>query len=402
MKYRWYILTLCVLTNILVFAVQSLCMPVLFNEISLEIDLSLVQIGLLWGIVSLPGMVTGLIGGALGDKFGPKRVLIVGCILTGMAGAARGLSVDFFSLLTAMFVFGMVSTFIPMITLKTVGIWFPRKQLGLASGALSMGMAAGFLIGSLVSATILSPILGSWRNVLFLYGSIAMFIAFLWVFTRPSPVSAEQLSASSNSIFQNMKRVAHIRNVWLFGLALFGVNGCVQGAIGYLPLYLHDLGWQQSSADGANALFYASSMTFTILIAWMSDRIASRPKMAFVSGALIVIGVGTLFFAQENWIWAAVFIAGMAGDGFMAVILASVMETKGVGSAFAGAALGMVMVFSRFGSLISPTLGNSLAFFDPSLPFLFWGIFGAIGLSGMFFLEENKKQESPLSGQVNQ
>jgi MFS family permease len=391
MKYRWYILTLCVLTNILVFAVQSLCMPVLFNEISLDINLSLVQIGLVWGIVSLPGMVTGLIGGALGDKFGPKRVLIVGCLLTGMAGAARGLSVDFYSLLTAMFVFGMVSTFIPMITLKTVGIWFPSKQLGIASGALSMGMAAGFLIGSLVSATVLSPFLGSWRNVLFLYGSVAMFVALLWIFTRPSPVNAEQLSASSNSIFQNMQRVARFKNVWLFGLALFGVNGCVQGAIGYLPIYLNDLGWQQSAADGANALFYASSMTFTILIAWMSDRLASRPRMALASGALIVIGVGTLFFAQGSWIWASIFIAGLAGDGFMAVILASVMETKGVGSAFAGAALGMVMVFSRFGSLISPILGNSLAIYNPSLPFLFWALFGGLGLSGMLFLEENKK-----------
>jgi NNP family nitrate/nitrite transporter-like MFS transporter len=339
-------------------------------------------------------MVTGLIGGALGDKFGPKRVLTVGCLLTGMAGAARGLSVDFLSLLTAMFVFGMVSTFIPMITLKTVGIWFPSQQLGIASGALSMGMAAGFLIGSLISATVLSPILGSWRNVLFLYGTVAMFIALLWVFIRPAPVNAEQLSASSNSIFQNMRRVAGIKNVWLFGLALFGVNGCVQGAIGYLPLYLQDLGWQQSAADGANALFYASSMTFTIIIAWISDRLASRPRIALLSGALIVIGVGLLFFAQDNWIWVAVFIAGLAGDGFMAVILASVIETKGVGSAFAGAALGMVMVFSRFGSLISPTLGNSLAILNPSLPFLFWSIFGALGLSGMFFLDENKKKKS--------
>jgi MFS family permease len=65
-----------------------MAMPVLFDEIAADLHLSLVQVGLVWGIGALPGIVAGLLGGAIGDRFGPKRVLILGCMLSGFWAAA--------------------------------------------------------------------------------------------------------------------------------------------------------------------------------------------------------------------------------------------------------------------------------------------------------------------------
>jgi len=39
-RYRWYILILAALTNTLVVAIQGMCMPVLFKEISSELSLN--------------------------------------------------------------------------------------------------------------------------------------------------------------------------------------------------------------------------------------------------------------------------------------------------------------------------------------------------------------------------
>ncbi len=75
-NYRWYILVLGALTNTLAVAIPVMCLPVLFSEISRDLHLSLVQVGLVWGIGALPGILTVLVGGAIGDRFGPKRVLI--------------------------------------------------------------------------------------------------------------------------------------------------------------------------------------------------------------------------------------------------------------------------------------------------------------------------------------
>ncbi len=397
--YRWNILVIGFLTNFLVVALQNMSMPVLFQEIAADLSLNLVQIGLVWGIVALPGIATSLFGGIAGDYFGPKRVLVVSCFLAGAAGALRGFSDSFFMLLGTMFLFGLISSFIPMITLKACGMWFPQKQLGLASGVLSIGMAGGFLVGSLLSATVFSPLLGSWRNVLLFYGILAMLMTVPWLFSRTSEAEKEIRSGKPqiSAVKEGLATVSRNKQVWLYGLAMFGINGCVMGALGYLPLYLDNIGWSKAAADSANAAFYATSLAFTMPIALLSDRSANRRKISILAGTLITTGIGLLFFAQGGWIWFAVCLAGLAGDGFMAVTLASIMEVEGVGSRFSGAALGMVMVFSRLGILVAPPLGNSLADTSINLPFLFWSIMGMVGITGLLLVRDARRT-TPLSG----
>ena len=108
-NYRWYILFLAALTMSLAVAVPGMCLPVLFDEISNDLDLSRTQIGVIWGIASLPRILIALIGGSIGDRFGPKRVLIAACLLSGVAGAARGLSVNFITLIGTGFIFGILA-----------------------------------------------------------------------------------------------------------------------------------------------------------------------------------------------------------------------------------------------------------------------------------------------------
>lgn len=105
-KYKWYILTLVVLTNILVVAMPMMGMSVLSKEISQDLGLNLARVGVVWGVGALPGIVTRLAGGVIGDKFGAKRVLVVSSLLAGLLGAARGLAVDFFSMTVIVLLLG--------------------------------------------------------------------------------------------------------------------------------------------------------------------------------------------------------------------------------------------------------------------------------------------------------
>lgn len=75
-------------------AMPVMCLPVLFKEISDDLGLSLVQIGLIWGVSGLPVLVTGLIGGGIGDRLGARRTLIIFCLRTrwsdrGTAGSIK-------------------------------------------------------------------------------------------------------------------------------------------------------------------------------------------------------------------------------------------------------------------------------------------------------------------------
>jgi MFS family permease len=262
--------------------------------------------------------------------------------------------------------------------------------LGLANGVLSMGMALGFITGSMISATVLSPWLGGWRNVLLFYGVIAMIISLPWFLIRPAPTAAALPAGETGprSMRRTLAYVARIRKMWLLGWAILGIGGCIQGTLGYLPLYLQGLGWPEPSADGALAAFHTVSMICVVPIALGSDRLGSRKKVLVAAALMIALGVGLLSIAEGAVVWMAVCLAGMVRDGFMAVFLTMIIETEGIGAAYAGTASGLVMVFSGLGNLLAPPLGNSLAATVPGLPFLFWSALAVMGLGGLYAAKE--------------
>jgi NNP family nitrate/nitrite transporter-like MFS transporter len=385
-------LILAASTATLAVAMQNMCLPVLFEEIAEDLGLSLVQIGLIWGLGALAGTPTGLVGGAIGDRFGARRTLSVACLLVGLAGALRGLSTNLITLEVTVFLFGLMTPIIMMNVIKTCGVWFSQRQLGLANGAIAMGMALGFMVSSMISATFLSPWLGGWRNVLFFYGAIAMVFSIPWYLSRPVPNDAGEPASetSSSTLRQTVSHVVRIRNVWLLGLAFLGIGGCIQGTLGYLPLYLRGIGWPEASADGALATFHATSMIFVIPIALWSDRPGSRKMVLMAATLMLIIGVGLLSAVEGMMIWVAVSMAGMVRDGFMAVLQTVVLETKGVGATYGGTAMGLVMLFSGLGRLVAPPLGNSLASIAPALPFMFWASLATMGFLVLYTVREEK------------
>lgn len=388
--YKWYILTLVVLTNMLVVAVPAMGMSVLAKEISQDLSLNLVQVGVVWGIGSLPAIVTSLLGGAIGDKVGPKRVLIVGSLLAGLLGAARGLAVDFLSLSVAVILLGALIPFVTMNSFKTAGQWFPAHQLGLANGLISMGMALGFLLGSLFSATTLSPLLGGWRNVLIGYGIAGALFSLPWACARTFPLPRPSIHGQAPSMRAAVRHVVSLKNIWLLGFTLFGVNGCIQGILGYLPLYLRNLGWEALRADGALSAFHTISMLFVLPIALWSDRMGSRKRLLLIAALAVALGTGLLSVASGGLVWAAVLLSGFVRDAFMAIFLTMVIETEGVGPPYAGTAIGFTMAISGIGNVIAPPLGNSLAVLWSGAPFAFWAGLTVLGMVCLTLVEKGK------------
>jgi NNP family nitrate/nitrite transporter-like MFS transporter len=394
--YRWFILVLAALTFTLVVGMPTMAMPVLFDEIAADLGLNLVQIGAVWGMAPLAGMLVVLIGGLLGDRFGVRRVLTVACLLAGGAGALRGVSDSFVTLAATLFLFGLITSMIPPVVHKTCGVWFSGKSLGMANGVVSMGMAVGFTLGALMSASVLSPALGGWQNVLFVYGATSAVVGLLWATTRDAPVH-EEAAVEAVPFRLALSRVVRIGDVWILGLVLVGQMGCVQGMLGYLPLYLRDAGWSAATADGALAAFHATSMVGVMPLALLSDRLRSRRGVLLAAAALTAVGAGLLAFADGPLVWFAVIIAGVVRDGFMAVMMTIIMETEGVGTRYAGTAMGIVLTLARLSAFASPPLGNSLAGTGSGLPFVFWAGLGGLGVVAFVFLRRSDGRRQRLA-----
>jgi MFS family permease len=378
-----------------VVAIPQMSLPVLFDEISIELGLSLVQVGWIWGIGSLLGILVGLIGGPAGDRFGPRRTLAFACLLTGIAGASRGLSNDFSMLAFTTLITGFAQWLIPMNIHKTCGVWFPNEQLGMANGVVAVGMALGFLSGALLAATVFSPVFGGWRNLLFMYGAVAILFGMFWLFSQEKAGVEGQQSHQMITLREAIAHVIRLRNVWILCVATAGVSGCVNGMLGFLPLYLRDLGWEPAIADGTLASFHAVSMFFAVPIALLSDRLGSRRGVLMAAALLIGIGTGLLGFASGVLISVAVLIAGISRDGFMAITMTAIIEEKGIGARFAGSAIGLNMSVIGIANVLAPPVGNWLVKFGPGLPFLFWASLVLLGLVGYLFMR------LPVVGSIN-
>jgi MFS family permease len=382
------------LTYGVVTGAARLCMPVLFKEISEDLGLSMVAIGTVWGMDPLAGIFIGLPGGLLADRFGVKRTLVVVCILAGVFGALRGISINFLTMAATMFLFGLMAAAMPSIVPKVTAEWFSGRRLGLANGLINVVWSVGAMVATMFSATVFSPALGGWRNVMFLFGAPCVLLGLLWLFTAREPESSQLTDPIANRVpfRQALSHVARIKGVWLLGVITLFLWGSSMGFIGYLPVYLRNIGWTTVAADSAMTVFSGVTSIGVIPMVLLSDRLKSRKGVFFLSVASMAVSLCLLPYVNSTGVWILLIAGGFLRSGASALFNVIIFEMKDVGSTYGGTATGLASTISMVGAFAAPPLGNALEAIDPGLPFVFWGGLAALGLPLLFFLKGNPNE----------
>jgi len=354
-------------------------------------------------MVSLSGLFTAFAYGMIGDRYGTRLTISTVCLLLGIAGALRGLSTGFTSLAVYMFFFGLFCVPMSFASHKAIGEWFTGRQLGTANGILAMGIGGGIALGTMLSATVLSPLLGGWRNLLFVFGSVGVIGFILWIRTKPNPNQIEAMQHVEPVAFRHsLSHVVRIKNVWYIAIAFVCTSICRSGFSGYLPLYLRGIGWTTTGADGALAALSTASVIGVIPLSVLSDRLGRRKTIIYMSMTLVIIGIGGMSFINGPIIWALVVMVGLGQESLAAVAITMTMETKGIGAKYAGTALGLIMSMSLLGGTIGPPIGNGLAEINPSYAFIFWAVMVFMGLFIFSFSEETGwRKKSAYVEEVN-
>jgi MFS family permease len=395
-NYRWYILAVTMLTYGVVTGAARLCMPVLFKQISDEIGLSVTQIGAVWGMDPLAGIFIGLPGGLLADRFGVRRTIAVVCILAGIFGALRGISVNFISMAVTMFFFGLMAAAAPSVVPKVTAEWFGGRQLGMATAMLNIAWGIGAMVATMFSATVLSPLLGGWRWVMLFYGVPCVILGVLWWTTHePAHRELPDTVAAKVPFREALSRVARLKEVWIIGTMTTFLWGASMGLIGYLPLYLRNIGWTPASADSVITVFSGVNTIGVFPMVLLSDKIGSRKIVIFISVVAVILTLALIPTANTTGIWLLVIACGFLRSGGSALINVIIFEVKGVGSTYGGTATGLANTISMIGAFLAPPIGNSLARLDPGYPFYFWAALAAMSLPMIFFLK-NRTGQSKL------
>ncbi len=392
-SYRWVILVMVTLSGFIVMGFPTTGLSALFSEIADSLDLDLIQIGMIWGVGSVMGIATALMGGVFIDYFGTRRTLVALCLATGLTGALRGFAFDFWSLFFSSFLFGMVQPILPMNFVKLNREWFRSGQLGFASGVMSAGFATGLMLGARLSATVLSPLLGGWRGVLIFLGVCAIVLAVIWAIVHPPVERRGGSRPDMRKIIGNYRYVARFRELWVIAMAVFGVLGLMRGLSGYVPTYLREIGWEAARADTAMTIFFFFSLIGVVPISHLSDRLGNRRLVMAFGTTMMSIGCALMYFAGDSFwgVMLAMAIGGFCFDSFMALKGASITEVEGLDIALMGSALGFGGMLQNFGSSILPPLGNTLSVVALNAPFLLWA---ASGLFATIVLLTYRKRKS--------
>ena len=367
---RWLVLANSALIFVVAVGYGQMHAATEANDILAELQLSLADWGALWSAISFGALVTSVLGGVLGDRFGVRRVICVGVLIMGCTLVLRGTATDFPQLYLWMFLFG-VALALPFTNVpKALGLWFPQQELGLANGVVQAGYGLGGGLALLLTPLLLAQ-LGGWREVSYLLGVVILGIAVIWFCTVPER-SASAGAQPAVGMKDALNRIVKIKDLWIVALCNLLMMGTFLGIMGYLPTYLQNEREMSPAAAGfVGSLVLWSYIGGALLLPALSDRLGLRRIV--VGPAIAVAGACILLAAHLTgpplWI-TAILWGATAGAAPLAFVIP--LEMKGIGSAMAGSAIGIVVTAGYLGGWLSPIIGMGLAESQPLAGFIFW------------------------------
>jgi EmrB/QacA subfamily drug resistance transporter len=112
-----------------------------------------------------------LLGGALGDRMGRRRLLIGGVLLFGLASAGCGFAPDLHSLIAARFIQGVGAAMLMPSSLAILGVTFDGEARGRAIGIWAAAGAATAAAGPVLAGWLIDLV--NWRMIFFINLPIA-------------------------------------------------------------------------------------------------------------------------------------------------------------------------------------------------------------------------------------
>lgn len=262
------------------------------------LGISLVQAGFLLSLVQLAGMCLGLFVGLSADRFGPRRVMLIG--LLGLAiGSAWGGLVNSPAMLLASRALeglGFLLAVLPAPALIRRHVDSPRvlaRALGWWGAYMPLGTALALLVGA--------PIIESmgWRAV-WLGLSVVSLLAALGLQAALPPDATTPGRAAP--WWPRLQRTLSAPGPWLVALGFLLYSGQWLAVVGFLPTILAQGGMGGLLAGMLSALAAAVNMAGNIGAGrWIAH--GARPLVVLRLAYLTMAGGAVLAFALDGPFW---------------------------------------------------------------------------------------------------
>src|SRR5687767_8147868 len=221
----------------------------------------------------------GFIAGRMVDRFGPRRLMLGGIVMAGLAlvGLSYATTMGVFYLFYAFNALGYVCGG-PLPNQVLLSRWFDKGR-GKAMGIAYLGIGVGGALVPLLAFTLTQSL--GWRGALRWLGILMIAIAWpaAYFVREPQAAAASARTLSNAALKPIMSRPAF----YFLLLGSMASIGAVGGTMQNLALYLSlDRKLAQVDVDATLSLILIGSIAGRLFMGWLADRVAKKRVMILI------------------------------------------------------------------------------------------------------------------------
>lgn len=345
---KWVMLGLSYLVLIACF-IPYIGWSVSLLEIAEEFSLTATQSGLLGSITALVGGLVLPFAGVIGDRWGIKKIILVGIIASIVGQLLFAWAPDYALLMLSRAVSG-VGVGLLFVGPYTMAVnWFEReRKSGIALGVMFTSDGIGSAFALYAFAIVLVAVgwrTGSAIGAAFLV--VVFIIAALFLKDAPKPEpEAVAAAAAPGEMKQPLTKWLFTRNVLVAAAFFIGEWGIFAVVAVWMPtILIEGAGWDPALAGLFSSLYVVIGMITSIGFGLVSDRLGRRKGLIVVAGMAMTLfmGVLTVGLASGNYVLVAVCLPLVGLGVYTGMPLALALAAESVPPRMAGAVNGFVL-----------------------------------------------------------
>ncbi len=366
-----------------------------FQWLRVEFSLAIAIQNLGWGI-GAP------IFGALGEKFGDKKMIIVGalCYVSGLVVSTFAQSPLTHQFLELLIGFGIAGTGMGMI-LAVVGRASSEKNRSMALGIVTAAGSVGQMVGAPL-AQILVDFYG-WKQVFIIFALSIIIVMFAVPLLKETKISTKkEIEVSLKKVLGNAFKDPNFSMIFLgffaCGYQLAFVSAHFPALVTEMcstispSSLLHYIGISTTSSLGALAIAIIgfSNIFGTIYAGWLGQRFPKKYLLAIVYTLRTLIGL--IFIILPITPTSVVLFSFFMGSLWLATVpLTSGLIAHIYGLRYMGTLYGLVFLSHQLGSFLGVWMGGKLYDATGDYTLVWWIGVGVSAFSALIHLPIKEK-----------